>query len=419
MRITSNTIIADFLSNLQKSQDRINRLNKQLSTKNKLLRVSDDPVAASSLLRLSGELSRVESFKANVTEGKSMLTMTSKSLDQLSDTLGNVKGALAGATLADASLLTQLSDQMDSFLSLALDVANTQYDSKYIFGGSTTSATPYVTSGTPPRIIYQGNADSVRYRVGDGATSIINVTGAAVFNSTGEVNLGGTFDNTAAVNSAVTSNVVMTDANGVAHTVVMTFRKTDANTWSGSASMPPGATDATVSGGTTTLVFNPATGALAQLARGNPLILTPSSSGIGGGAPAMTTMIKGGALTEGAATAVTGTHVNISVFDKLVELRDKLRSGAQPVPDDLAMIDMMQDVVQREEARAGSLTASLVTTDSYLTAQRERLLDLRSAKQDADLTEIGMRLKLEEISYEAALSAAAKIIPRSLLDYLS
>lgn len=133
----------------------------------------------------------------------------------------------------------------------------------------------------------------------------------------------------------------------------------------------------------------------------------------------MTTMIKGGALTEGAATAVTGTHVNISVFDKLVELRDKLRSGAQPVPDDLAMIDMMQDVVQREEARAGSLTASLVTTDSYLTAQRERLLDLRSAKQDADLTEIGMRLKLEEISYEAALSAAAKIIPRSLLDYLS
>jgi flagellar hook-associated protein 3 FlgL len=419
MRITSNTIIADFLSNLQKSQDRLNRLNKQLSTGNKLLRVSDDPVAASSLLRLSSELSRVESFKANVTEGKSMLTMTSKSLDQLSDTLGSVKGALSGATLADASLLTQLSDQMDSFLSLSMDVANTQYDNKYIFGGSITNKAPYVTSGTPARIVYQGNADSVRYRVGDSTSSIVNVTGAAAFNSTGEISLGGTLDNSAALNTVVTSNITMTDANGVAHTVAMSFRKSDANTWTMSAAMPPGATDATVSGGTTTLVFDPTTGALAQIVRGAPLVLTPSSAGVGGGAPAMTAMVMGGSMTEGAASAVASTHTNVSIFDKLIELRDKLRSGVQPTPDDLAMIDMMQDVVQREEARAGSLMSSLSTTYSYLTAQRERLLDLQSAKQDADLTEIAMRLKLEETSYEAALSAAAKIIPRSLLDYLS
>jgi flagellar hook-associated protein 3 len=419
MRITSNTIIADFLSNLQKSQDRINRLNKQLSTGNKLLRVSDDPVVASSLLRMSAELSRVESFKANVTEGKSMLAMTSKSLDQLSDTLGSVKGALSGATLADASLLAQLGDQMDSFLSLALDVANTQYDNKYIFGGSISNIAPYVTSGSPAHIVYQGNADAVKYRVSGSTTSVVNVTGAAAFNSTGEIDLGGTLDNAAPLNTVVTSNISMTDANGVAHSVVMSFQKSDTNTWTMSAAMPPGATDASVSGGTTTLVFDPTTGALAQLVRGTPLILTPSSVGVGGGAPAMTAMIKGGTLTEGAASAVTGTETNVSIFDKLGELRDMLRSGVQPTPEDLAMIDMMQDVVQREEARAGSLTSSLTTTDSYLTAQRERLLDLQSAKQDADLAEIGMRLKLEETSYEAALSAAAKIIPRSLLDYLS
>jgi len=78
----------------------------------------------------------------------------------------------------------------------------------------------------------------------------------------------------------------------------------------------------------------------------------------------------------------------------------------------------MQDIVMREEARAGSLTTNLTTADSYLTAQREHLLDLQSAKQDADLMEIGMRLKQEEVMLEAALSAAAKIIPKSLMDYL-
>jgi flagellar hook-associated protein 3 FlgL len=419
MRITNNTIVTDFLSNLWKSQERINRLNKQLSTGNKLLRVSDDPVVANSLLRLNAELVRVGSYKSNVTDGNGILKMTSTSLDQVAETLQNVKEALSGSEIADASLMTQLSDQMDSYLALAMDVANTQYDNKYVFGGSVTTSAPYVFAGTPPQVVYQGNAAQMKYRVGDSITSVVNVTGAAAFNSTGVVNLAGTLDNTAAVNTVVTSSVTMTDANGVSHAVEMSFRKTDANTWAVSAAMPAGATDATVSGGTATVVFDPATGAVSQITRGAPLIVTPSGSATGAGAPAMATMISAGSLTEGAASSVTSTHTNVSVFNKLIELRDKLRAGIQPSSDDLVMIDIMQDVVQREEARAGSLMTSLASSDSYLTAQRERLLDLKSAKQDADLTEIGMRLKLEETSLQAALSAAAKIIPQSLMDYLA
>jgi flagellar hook-associated protein 3 FlgL len=418
MRITSNSIIADFLTNLKKSQDRINRLNKQLSTREKILKVSDDPVASNTLLRLKAELSRVDSYKTNVTSGTGFLSMTAKSLGQVSDTLQDVKGALAGSGLSDASLMTQMADQMDSFLSLITDAANAQFDNKYIFGGSMTTTPSYVTTGTPPHVVYQGNADALKYRVGDNLTSVVNITGAAAFNATGEIGLAGTLDNAAAINTVVTSMVSMTDASGVAHAVQLSFRKTDTNTWTMAAGMPSGATDATVSGGSATLVFDPTTGGLAQIVRGAPLMLTPSSSGAGGGAPAMTALITGGSLTQGASSAVTGTHTEVSVFNKLIEVRDKLRAGQQPSADDLAMVDLMQTVVQREQARAGSLATSLTSSDSYLTAQRERLLDLQSAKQDADLTEIGMRLKLEEISYEAALSAAAKIIPKSLLDYI-
>jgi len=132
----------------------------------------------------------------------------------------------------------------------------------------------------------------------------------------------------------------------------------------------------------------------------------------------MTMMFKAGSLTEGAASSVTGTHTSVSIFNKMIELRDKLRAGIPPSSDDTAMISMMQSVVMREEARAGSLTTNLTSADAYLTAQREHILDLQSAKQDVDLTEIGMRLKQEEIMLEAALSAAAKIIPKSLMDYL-
>ena len=83
------------------------------------------------------------------------------------------------------------------------------------------------------------------------------------------------------------------------------------------------------------------------------------------------------------------------------------------------MVSMMQDVVMRQQALAATLADNLSTSDDYLTSQQQHLLDLRSAKQDVDLTEVGMKLQQEQVMYSAALSAAAKIIPKSLLDYLT
>jgi flagellin-like hook-associated protein FlgL len=320
-------------------------------------------------------------------------------------------------------MLTQVSDQMDSYLALAMDVANTQYDSKYVFGGTATSSAPYVRTGMPQQVTYQGNAESIKYQVGDGITSVVNITGAAAFNSTGKIDLTGVLDNSAAVNTSVTTSVSMTDANGASHAVELKFQKTDANTWAMSAALPSGATDATLSGGTATLTFDSSTGALSRIVRGAPLVLTPAATGSRAAAPAMTAMISADSLTEGipsgGSSSVTGTHTTVSVFNKLIELRDKLKAGVEPTADDIAMVSMMQDVVQREEARAGSLSGNLSSAGSYLTAQNTRLLDLQSAKQDADLTEIGLRLKLEQTTLDAALSAAANIIPKSLLDYLT
>jgi flagellin-like hook-associated protein FlgL len=109
---------------------------------------------------------------------------------------------------------------------------------------------------------------------------------------------------------------------------------------------------------------------------------------------------------------------SISVFNKLLELRDTLQNGKQPTADDMAFIGIMQDVVMREEARAGSLSESLTAADTYLTAHREHLLDLLGDKQDVNLAEIGMKLSQEQVMLDAALSAAARVIPKSLLDFL-
>jgi flagellin-like hook-associated protein FlgL len=203
----------------------------------------------------------------------------------------------------------------------------------------------------------------------------------------------------------------------------MSMLKTGTNTWQLSASMPSGATDATLSGGTATLVFDSNTGSLASIVRGSPLVLTPNATAPATAAPPMTVMMSGAGLSEGTPSGgvptVAGSYTGVSVFDKLAEMRDTLAAGKMPSADDVAMVSMMQDVVMRQQALAGTLANNLTTSDDYLTSQQQHLLDLRSAKQDVDLTEVGMKLQQEQVMYSAALSAAAKIIPKSLLDYLT
>jgi hypothetical protein len=217
----------------------------------------------------------------------------------------------------------------------------------------------------------------------------------------------------------VTTQISVTDTFNQTHLVDVSLRKTGANTWSMTAGLPAGTTNATIMGGTTSITFDPVTGAIAGVTRSTPLVLSPAiTPPATTAAPPVTLSLQVPGLSEQAANAVTGAHQQVSIFDKLIELRDKLRAGSLPDADDSYMIAMMQEVVMREEARAGAFTDSLSNADEYLVSEREHLLDLLGSKQQVDLAEIGMKLKQEEVMLDAALSVAARIIPRSLLDFL-
>lgn len=421
MRITDAAIIGDFLSSINRSKDRINRLNTQLSSQKRILRVSDDPAAASSLLRLNTDLQRITAYRDHIVDGKNFLKMTADSLGQISDLLGDVKTVLTGAvSTGDQALLGKFADQVDQYLSLGMEIANAQYDRKYLFGGTQTTTVPFVRTGTPATVTYQGNARAIEYHVGDGVSQVVNVSGAAAFASTGQIDLSGVLDRNAPLATTVNQTISVTDGNGVAHNVTLTMRKTDANSWALSAALPPGTANASLMGGTATVTFDPVTGQMKDMVRGTPLVLSPAGATPGQTAPPVTLIYAAGGVTEGATGPSTlgGTQRNVNVFDKLTELSGKLRGGTRPSAEDMAMLSVMQDVVMREEARAGAYAASLATADAYLTVQREHLLDLRSAKEDIDLAEIAMKLQQEQLMLDAALSAAANIIPKSLLNFL-
>ncbi len=423
MRVTDASLIGDFLSSINRTRGRIDRLTTQLATQQRILRASDDPAGTGTLMRVNSELARVESFANTIVKAKSLLNVTADSLDHMSSLLGSVRSALANTLSSDdPSVLATLADQVDQYIALGADVANTRYDGRYIFGGTQTTTAPYVLGGDPPRYVYQGDARSVQYQIGEGITQVVNVSGAAAFGSTGRINLTGVLDRSAAVGTRVTSTVQITDGSGAVHDVVLTMQKTDVGTWSMSAGLPSGASGATLTGGTTTLRFDEMTGEAEVIARGEPLVLTPAGATASAAGTSVNLLVCTGSLIQadtGEGLSILGAdHQSVSVFDVLTDLSERLRSGQSPTPDDVALLSLMQEVVNQEASKVGFYRANLASAGDALTARENTLLDLRSATQDVDLAEIALRLKQEQTMLDAALSAAANIIPHSLLNFL-
>jgi flagellar hook-associated protein 3 FlgL len=421
MRITENAFIGDFLRNITRSRSRINRLQTQLAAQKKILTVSDDPNAANLIMRLDQSLARVNQYAKNVQDAKSTLQATSLSLTSMTNIAKGVKDIITGATNAkDQEVLKQLGEQVDQLLEHGLEVANTNFNRKYIFGGTATTSAPYTWAGTPPRIVANGNAQKLQIAVGDGLTQPVTIPGQDAFpdgTATLDISFANRLDRNAAVGSTVSLTTPVTDTAGIAHNVVFSFTKTGANRWGVTTAAAVGA-NASISGGSGELVFDPVTGGPNGESTLLPLTVTPTGATP---APKLIVGLKVGTLTEstvGAGVAASVRSGSTLLFNRMVELRDKLRNGQAPDVNDYAVFADATEFLMRQEAQAGFLVTNLDNADNYLKVQKEQFLNQRSDAQDIDVAEIGVRLKYEETMLDAALSTGAKIIPHSLLDFL-
>jgi len=298
MRITQSRIVSDFLYNLNNTQNRINTLQTQLSSGQRVNVPSDDPEAADMILRLNTQIGRNEQFADNVGAAQAMLSTTTNALDGVQQLLGQLQAVMAQAgDGAHATSLGTLGDTVDGILSQITGLANTQFNGKYIFGGTQTQTPPYVltpNAAPPPSqtVTYNGNAGAIDYPVGEGQTQQANVTGQTAF------------------------------------------------------------------GGT-------------------------------------------------------------ALFNAIIQVRDELKAGIVPTAADEAAITGSLNTVLNASGTAGTIQQSLDATTAQLTQQHTQLLALRSAQQDTDVAMATLSMTQEQTTLQAALAVGAKILPMSLVNFLS
>jgi flagellar hook-associated protein 3 FlgL len=176
-RITQSTLSTTALRGLQGSLSRVQTLQQQLSSGKRVSAPSDDPAATAAAMTFRSQRAADEQYLRNADAATARLNVTDNALTQLADRLRSARDLIIqsqnGGIGSDS--LVALSQQVLAVRQDAIDLYNTRYIDRPVFGGTAAGAVAVDTSGA-----YVGDDQPVVIRISGDATVRTDVKGTAV-----------------------------------------------------------------------------------------------------------------------------------------------------------------------------------------------------------------------------------------------
>jgi len=180
MRITENMRYQGFLSQITRAQERYLKAQEKVATGKKVNSPSDDPAAASDILRINSEGLVDDQYLKNLTFAKSKLQLTDGVLDSVEQLveravqLGQLSFSDPASSQPNVTELNSLREQM-------ITAANTTYAGRFIFGGSVTTQTPYTEDPLTGTVTYNGNSEAMPLQISKSVSVATQIPGSDLF----------------------------------------------------------------------------------------------------------------------------------------------------------------------------------------------------------------------------------------------
>lgn len=189
-RILSNMVLADLNRNLVALQ----RTSRQMSSGKMISRPSDNPVGIAQVLSFKSVLAIQAQHTKNMEDAQGWLDTSESALNNVTAVLQRARElAVYGAngTMPQESR-EALACEIDQLVDELVQVANSNYGGRYIFGGTQTAKPPFTRDQDTGAVNYQGNEDYLFWEVSPGVTMTVNLHGSELFQIPDE----GDLDNT-------------------------------------------------------------------------------------------------------------------------------------------------------------------------------------------------------------------------------
>jgi flagellar hook-associated protein 3 FlgL len=188
MRISSSTVTANALFNVQQSSERFFRAQQAVSTGKRITQLSDDPASLPDDLTLHAAIGSIDQYQKNIDDAQGFLGSSDIAVGNALTLLRNarmiaVQGSTDGVSSDNREILA---NQVDGLVNALATVANSAYGTRYLFGGQHTTQPPFVQQAN--NYVYKGgtraNGDGdIRVDIASQQPITINRPGDEVFNT--------------------------------------------------------------------------------------------------------------------------------------------------------------------------------------------------------------------------------------------
>lgn len=177
MRITNKVLVKGYLADLTSNLANMKKYQEQLSSGKEVRRPSDNPFKVARAMELKTSIEINDRYKTNIDEGIGWLNTTDSALGQLNDALQRVRElTVAGGngSYGESERLA-ISKEVEQLKEAIVQIGNTAYDGRYIFGGDDTTTPPFRTVNG--KAIYEGSSEGLMREFSQGVTLDISISG--------------------------------------------------------------------------------------------------------------------------------------------------------------------------------------------------------------------------------------------------
>lgn len=181
MRITNNTLTGNYLRNLNRNLKQMQKYQNQLSTLKEISKPSDNPILVSRVMGLDSNIRSNEQYGKNITDSLGWTDTADGALSVVSSTLLRARELLvygANGSLSDTDRHA-LRDEAKMLKEQLVQVLNTNYDGRFIFGGQNTTTPPF-SSKEGEVMLYSGSDSNLKREIAQGVTVEIPSDGSQI-----------------------------------------------------------------------------------------------------------------------------------------------------------------------------------------------------------------------------------------------
>lgn len=174
MRITNSLLQQRVLRDLQGNMAALAQANGQISSGKRFERMSEDPVAGTSVLDADRGLAGITQYRRNSSAARARTDAEEAVLNQITDLLARAKELAVQEGSATSTTVTHLSakSELDRIIEQVVQLGNTKVGDEYLFAGHLVGTQPFDASGN-----YAGDDGVRQAELGNGYLVTTNHTG--------------------------------------------------------------------------------------------------------------------------------------------------------------------------------------------------------------------------------------------------